>query len=86
MLDHGLYENLLLEQNQEDIIRYKNFLSVPPELFLEMCECVRRLLQKNDTFLGKALQPGLKIAITLRYMATGNNKSLSMNLELHITQ
>ena len=35
--ESGIYENLIQELNRKDIDGYKNFIRVPPELFLEMC-------------------------------------------------
>ena len=75
--EFGMYENLIQELNREGINGYKNFLRVPPELFVEMYERLGPLLEKQDTSLRKSLELRLKIAITLRYMATGNSyKSL----------
>ena len=71
------YENLLVELNREDPRGYKNFLRVTPELFNELVDRIGPHLQKNTTFWRKSLEPGLRIAITLRYMATGDSyKSL----------
>ena len=69
----GQYEHLLQELNREDVRSFKNFLRIPPELFHEMVERVGPLIQKNDTFWRKALDPGLRLAITLRYLATGDS-------------
>ena len=46
-----------------------------PELFNELVERVGPLITKKDTFYRRALDPGLKIACTLRYMSTGNEYS-----------
>ena len=52
-------------------------LRVPPELFMELIERVGPRLQKQDTFWRKALDPRIRFALALRYMATGNSyKSL----------
>ena len=71
----GQYENLLYELHREDSKGYQNFLRMSPELFNELVERVGPLITKKDTFYRKALDPGLKIACTLRYMATGNEYS-----------
>ena len=74
--EYGQYETLLQELNREDINGYKNFLRVLPELFLELCERVGPYIEKRD-FWRKSIPVGLRIAVTLRYLATGNSyKSL----------
>ena len=81
----GQYEHLLQELNREDIRGFKNFLRIPPELFHEMVERVGPLIEKKDTFWRKALDPGLKIAITLRYLATGDSyKSLQYGFRVAV--
>ena len=71
------FENLLQELNREDTQSFRNFMRIPPELFRELIERLGPRIQANDTNYRKALTPGLKIAVTLRYMATGDSyKSL----------
>ena len=73
----GHYENLLQELNREDLREYKKFIRVSPELFMELMHRVGPRIAKKTTNWRPALQPGLKIAVTLRYLATGNTyKSL----------
>ena len=67
----GQYDALLQELNREDPGEYKNYLRIQPDLFQEMVERLSPYITKFD-FAGRALEPALKIAITLRYMATGN--------------
>ena len=72
------YENLLQELNREDVREYQNFIRVPPELFMEILHRVGPRIQKAHTNFRLPLEPGIKIAITLRYLATGNKyKTLS---------
>ena len=70
---YGQYEKLLQEMRQEDVGSFRNFLRVEPGLFQELLERVGPLIEKKDTFWRKALEPGLKLAITLRFLATGNS-------------
>ena len=71
------YENLLQELNREDLREYKKFIRVSPELFMELVHRVGPRIAKKNTNWRPALEPGLKIAVTLRYLATGNTyKSL----------
>jgi hypothetical protein len=74
---YGQYEHLMQEMAREDKPGFKNFQRVDPELFQELLERVGPRIQHQDTFMRKALEPGLRLAITLRYIATGDSyKSL----------
>jgi hypothetical protein len=74
---YGQYEQLMSELAREDLPGFKNFLRVEPQLFLELVERVSPRIQRQDTFMRKCLEPGLRLAITLRYMASGDSyKSL----------
>ena len=70
---HGQYEHLLQELNMEDRPGHRNFIRFEPELFLEMVDRLTPLLKKRDTRMRKSLSVGLKLAVTLRHLATGND-------------
>ena len=75
---YGQYEKLLEELQLEDGHAFRNFIRMDGNLFMELLDRVHRRIEKQDTFYRKALSPGLKLAITLRYLASGDNyKSLS---------
>ena len=42
-------------------------------MFAEIVECVSHRIWKQDTSYHKALKPGLKVALTLRHLATGDS-------------
>ena len=69
----GQYDNLLNELHKEDLQGYKNYLRITPELFQEMVTKLTPYLKKKKTKLREPLQVGLKLAVTLRYLATGNS-------------
>jgi hypothetical protein len=69
----GQYERLMRELQREDVTAFRNFVRVPPALFRELLERVGPRIQKKDTHWRKALPAALKIAVTLRYLATGNS-------------
>jgi hypothetical protein len=76
-LDFGAYDQLMRELEDEDVTSFTNFLRFTPEGFRELLDTVGPHIQKQDTFWRKALPAGLKLAVTLRYMATGDSyKSL----------
>lgn len=69
--EYGQYEKLMAELTRENHVDYKNFLRMEPQLFHEIVRRVTPAIEKQDTFMRKALEPGIKVAITLRYLATG---------------
>ena len=70
---YGHYETLLAELNREDIPAFRNYTRMDPDMFYELVERLTPRIQKQDTWYRKALEPGLKVAITLRYLATGDS-------------
>ena len=71
----GNYENLLQELHREDRKGYKNFMRISAELFNEMVERLSSILKNEETRMRKPLPVGLKLAVTLRFLATGNSYS-----------
>jgi hypothetical protein len=74
---YGQYEKLMGELLHQDKAGFQNFMRLTPEMFDVLVRRVSPRIEKNNTFMRKALEPGLKIAITMRYLATGDSyKSL----------
>ena len=69
----GQYEQLLQELRDEDRKGFKNFLRMDHAMFQELLQRVQGRLTKQDTNYRKALEPSMKLAITLRYMASGES-------------
>ena len=68
------YSRLLeLQLRLEDVPVFRNFLRMEPELFVEILNHVRDSIWRQDTFYRRALDPGLKLALTLRYLASGDS-------------
>jgi len=68
----GAYENLVRElQRPHNSARFQNFLRVDNDLFQQLLAEVGPVLKK-DFVVRMPLDPGLKLAVTLRYLATGN--------------
>ena len=71
-LQYGQYDRLMAVLRMEDVHSFFNFLRMQPEMFDELLNRVAQRIQKNDTLWRKSLQPGLKLAITLRHLAAGD--------------
>lgn len=68
---HG-HSSLLLElRNIPD--DYRNFLRMDEELFTNLLMMVSPLIKKQDTVMRKAIPPADRLAVTLRFLATGNS-------------
>ena len=72
-LQLGHYSRLMEELRCEDANSFKNFVRVDPEMFAELVERVTHRIWKQDTAYRKAIEPGMKVAITLRHVATGDS-------------
>ena len=68
---YGHYDNLMVDLLENDCYGYKNFTRLSPKLFYELVERVRPRIEKQLTFFRVPLPAGLKIALTLRYLASG---------------
>ena len=70
---YGQYDQLLQQLNAEDPKTHKKFLRIGIELFGEMVDRLTLPLQKMDTNMRMSYPVGLKVACTLRHMATGQS-------------
>jgi len=63
---------------KEDSGNFENFCRMTPEMFGEVLGLVEPLIAKKDTNFRKAIPPRERLAIILRFLATGDSfKSLS---------
>lgn len=67
----GLYDHLMVELCNEDQRAFKNFLRMPPAMFDEVVQRLTPALLKQTTKYREPLEPGLKVALTLRHLASG---------------
>ena len=74
----GTVHQLLKQLEREDVGAFKNFVRVNPNLFTAVLERIEADITKQDTNWRKALEPGLKLAITLRFLATGDSYKTPM--------
>ena len=71
----GMYDQLLVELRNEDQQCFKNFMRMAPEMFDELLARVSPRTTKQHTWYRQPLEPGLKLALTLRHLASGSTYS-----------
>ncbi len=77
----------MVELRIEDPDGFQNFVRCEPAMFQEMVYRLTPLICKLDNNYSKVLDPGLKVAIALHYMATGDSsKSLQYGTCLLIAE
>ena len=67
----GAYNQLLQELRQEDPWSFRNFLRMSEDSFQELLDLVIPLIRRKDTNMREAISPGERLALTLRFLATG---------------
>ena len=70
--ERGCYRTLLDELITTDIPGYRNFIRMEPAFYLTE-ERIIPHLRKSITNFTKPLEAGLKLAVTLRYLSTGES-------------
>ena len=73
----------MCELRYEDPASYFNFLRVPPDMFDELLDRLGPLITKQDTPYRKAFEPGLKLAMTMRHLASGDRYA-SMKFDFRV--
>ena len=80
---YGHYTALLNELKTEDEKAFYNYTRLPRGLYDEVLRRVEGRIEKKDTWYRKSLPPGLKLSITLRHLACGDDyPSLSYNFRV----
>jgi hypothetical protein len=80
---YGHYSTLLNELRTEDEKAFYNYTRLPGSLYDEVLRRVEGRIEKKDTWYRKSLPPSLKLPITLRHLACGDNyPSLSYNFRV----
>ena len=80
---YGHYTTLLNELKAEDEKAFYNYTRLPKGLYDQVLKRVEGRIKKKDTWYRKCLPPGIKLSITLRHLACGDNyPSLSYNFRV----
>ena len=69
----GWYEQLMVELEAEDQKHFTSMMRMEPAMFHELVERLTPAIEKQHTSCRAPLPPGLKVAITLKYLASGAN-------------
>lgn len=72
-LVHGAYHALIQELKDDDPRGFKNFLRMDIQSFYELRDKVTPLISKQDTNMRLSIPAEERLALTLRWLATGNN-------------
>ena len=66
----GCFDTLLKELRSEDEAEYKRFLRVTTQIFDKLLELVEDITKENTRF-SDAIPASIKLAITIKFLATG---------------
>lgn len=67
----GVYANLLQELKGEDPESFRQYHRLDINSFNFILNMVRPLIQKKETWMRATISPHERLAVTLRYLATG---------------
>lgn len=72
-------QNLIRDLRNEGDNTFKQFFRISPEQFNLFLEMIRPIVSKRDTNMRKAISVETKLAITLRYLSSGDSyRSLAL--------
>ncbi|KAF6212246.1 hypothetical protein GE061_012767 [Apolygus lucorum] len=69
----GVYTTLLPELTASDPKMYMNFVRMSATNFQELLSKISPLIKKQDTTMRESIQPGERLAVTLRFLASGDS-------------
>ncbi len=82
-LTQGMYHQLMHELERNDIPGFVRLMRIEPAMFREIERRLYNVLLKEDTIMRSSISPGERIAVTLRYLATGETfRSLSFSFRI----
>jgi hypothetical protein len=70
-LEQGAYANLMAELRLSDANAYRNFIRMDTGSFETLLQLVTPIIRKEDTKFRQSIEPAERLAITLRFLATG---------------
>lgn len=81
--ERGAYNTIFKELAIEDSCGFAEYMRMPHHKFIELLSIIGPLVQKQDTPMRMSIPPGERLALTLRYLATGESfQSLSFQFRI----
>ena len=80
----GAYHSIFMELAVEDTPKFFEFIRMSYPKFLELVNLIGPSITRENTHLRSTIPPGERLALTLRYLATG--ESFSSTLSEHCQQ
>lgn len=82
----GCHHRLVKELELEDEVGYNNFFRMNAQQFWFVVDQVAHRIQKQDTVMRESIRPDERVAVTLRFLATGETfKSLEFSFRISRT-
>lgn len=83
---NGFYAKMLAELRAEEPYLYRNFLRMNGDQFDHLLGLVSPYIQKKDTNMRRSISAGERLALTLRYLATGEHfRSLQILFRIEVS-
>lgn len=70
---YGAFNSTMVTLEISDAREWQNYMRMDKDLFTALLHSVQELISKQDTRLRKAIPPAERLALTLRYLATGES-------------
>lgn len=71
--EEGHFRLLMNKLRLRDVKAFKNFTRMQPDFFFHLLERLTPLIEKQDTTFREAISAGERLAVTLRFFATGES-------------
>ena len=73
--EDGQYSRPMPMHHLNDSMAHRNFIQMPSELYQELEQRITAEFQRDRTLMRDPISPGVKLAVTLRYLATGDSNT-----------
>ena len=71
--EEGQYSRAMPRLHFDDPMAHRNFIRMPPELYQELEQRITAEVQRDRTLMRGPVSPGVKLAVTLRHLSTGES-------------